>query len=466
MRTSILILNWNGLDVLAPCLAAIERNTPADDYEVIVLDNGSEEAGVEQVVRPFPKVRLIKEAVNHGFSRGNNLAAAQARGQFLVILNNDTVPGPGWLEPLLASLVKGVGIAGARLVDRDGRVHFAGAYFDPAISAYARLFRHYPPEAVTAPRECEAYIACGIALRRELFESVGGFDEGYFQGYEDMDLCLKVRERGLKIEYCPDSVIEHIENVSMNRMRRTDRRKHKEDNRRRFELLWNQRIHEFRLPPPAEGRADFESYEWVDEGLVANVRAAGSVLHLGCGTGQLGKRLKDLGKATRVTGVEEDRTAITLASRLLDQVVHADLEQASRHLEGPFDTVLLSLRLERMRDPWEALRQFASHLREGGQLVARFHNVVHYKLLKRLAFRDWRYEPEGLLAESALRFFSRGSIEDLLQWSGFEITELVREENTGPAWRLLRGSWVRARELTTSSFIVKARRRSHSAVRE
>ena len=71
MQASILILNWNGLDVLRPCLAAIETNTAGCDYEVIVLDNGSEEQGVEDAVQPYSRVRLIKEPVNHGFSRGN-----------------------------------------------------------------------------------------------------------------------------------------------------------------------------------------------------------------------------------------------------------------------------------------------------------------------------------------------------------------------------------------------------------
>ena len=79
MVISIIILNWNGLKVLRPCLAAIAGNTLIDEYEVIVLDNGSEEPGVEDAVKPYPKARLIKEPVNHGFSRGNNLAARQAR---------------------------------------------------------------------------------------------------------------------------------------------------------------------------------------------------------------------------------------------------------------------------------------------------------------------------------------------------------------------------------------------------
>src|SRR3954469_19270989 len=144
-----IILNWNGLDVLKPCLAAIEANTAMEDYEVIVLDNGSAEAGVEDAVRPYPKVRLIKEAVNHGFSRGKNIAARHANGEHIVILNNDTIPGTNWLQPLIDALRPGIGIVGARLVDRRGRILFAGAYFNPAIGAYTQAYRNYPVSAAT-----------------------------------------------------------------------------------------------------------------------------------------------------------------------------------------------------------------------------------------------------------------------------------------------------------------------------
>src|SRR5688572_23349372 len=112
MRASVIILNWNGVDLLEPCLAAIQAHTPHDDYEVIVLDNGSVQPGVEQAVRPYPKVRLINEPVNHGFAKGNNIAARQALGEYLVILNNDTLPRPDWLMPLLGAVHEGVGMAG------------------------------------------------------------------------------------------------------------------------------------------------------------------------------------------------------------------------------------------------------------------------------------------------------------------------------------------------------------------
>src|SRR6266849_2644355 len=133
--TSIIILNCNGLTVLRPCLAAIAENTLNDEYEVIVLDNGSKEAGLEDAVKPYPKARLIREPVNHGFSRGNNLAARQARGEYLVFLNNDTLPRRDWLRPLveMQRALPAAGVVGSNLVDAGGNTLYTGSYFQPAI---------------------------------------------------------------------------------------------------------------------------------------------------------------------------------------------------------------------------------------------------------------------------------------------------------------------------------------------
>jgi GT2 family glycosyltransferase len=422
MLASVIILNWNGLEVLGPCLAAIEANTAMEDYEVIVLDNGSAQGGVEEVTRPFAKVRLVKEPVNHGFSRGNNIAAKHARGEYLVILNNDTIPERDWLRPLVEAVRSDVGIAGAKLVNGHGRVLFAGAYFNPAIAAYTPAFRNFPAQAAALPRECEAYIACGIAIRRDVFEAVGGFDENYFQGYEDIDLCLKVRERGLRIMYCPESVIQHIENVSMNKMKRGAKRRSKESNRAFFDRRWRHRIHEFRLPSLPAGLDDFAAHEILDTELLDAVPAkAGAVLHISCGTGTLGERLKALGKASRVTGIEAELSAAEIARSRLDDVFSVDANsEIPQALRGQFDTLVVSTALERATDPWALLFRLRDCLRARGVIVARFHNIAHYKMLKRLTLREWRYEPSGILHHGNLRFFSKGSIEDLLVFAGFE----------------------------------------------
>ncbi len=464
MLASIIVLNWNGLSVLAPCLEAIAQNTLIDDYEVIVLDNASSESGIEEVVKPYPKVRLIQEEVNHGFSRGNNLAIRQATGEYLVILNNDTLPRRDWLRPLvdMQRSFDRVGIVGSQLVNAANETLFAGGYFQPDINAYVDAYRNYPPGAATDARECEVYIACGILIRRDLFDSVGGFDEHYFQGYEDFDLCLKVREMGLKVMYCPESAIEHLENVSMKKLKRSTRRRSKERNRAYFERRWRHRIHEFRLARLPDGLGDFSYYTFPRERLFELIpEDARAVLEVGCGAGVLGERLKKSGKAKRVTGIELNSQAAALARQRLDEVLVGNIETMSLDaMRDRFDTLVVADVLEHLVDPWAALFRLRDCLKEGGIVVASIPNIAHYKIIKKLLWRDWRYEPGGILDHTHLRFFTRGSIEDLLSFAGFEILRVEREGRERWWSRLFGLFSERVRDFTAVQFYIVARKRA------
>ena len=464
MLASIIIVNWNGLDILVPCLAAIAENTIIDDYEVIVVDNGSTEPGIADAVRPYPKLRLIKEAINHGFSRGNNLAAHQARGEYLVFLNNDTLPRRDWLLPLIEMqyAMPDVGIIGSRLVDAAGNTLYAGGYFQPAIDAYVDAFRNYPASAVGEPRECEVYIACGILIRRDLFEAVGGFDEHYFQGYEDFDLCLKVRERGLKVMCCPVSAIEHLENISMKRLDTRIKRRSKERNRDFFEQRWRQRIHEFRVAGLPKGLDDFASYSRPDGRLLNLIPVpAGRVLEVGCGVGVLGEDLKRSGKATHVTGIELNVEAGALARSRLDDVQIGDIESMLLDVwREQFNTLVVADLLGDLRDPWAALFRLRDCLKEGGVVVASIPNIANYKIIKKLLFGEWRYEPGGILDHTHMRFFTRGSIDDLFRNAGFEVLRIEREGRQRWWSRLFGRFSERVRDFTATQYYIVARKRA------
>jgi len=467
MLASVIILNWNGLAELRPCLAAIAKNTLVEDYEVIVLDNASEEPGVEDAVKPYPKAKLIKEPVNHGFSRGNNIAVRQSRGEYLAFINNDTVPRRDWLNPLIEMQrgLPGVGIVGSRLVDSRGNTLHAGGYFQASIDAYTDAGRNYPAGSVDAPLESEVHVGCGILMRRDLFDAVGGFDEHYFQGYEDIDLCLKVRERGLKVMYCPQSEVEHIENVSMKKLSKKERRRSKERNREFFNKRWLDRIYEFRLPRLPDAMGDFSYYTLPRDRLFEQIPApAGAVLEIGCGAGVLGEHLKRSGKAARVVGVELNPLAAAVARSRLDEVHIGDIETMSLdHWSGRFDTLVVADVLEHLRDPWAALFRLRACLKEGGTVIASIPNIGHYKIIKKLLFTEWRYEPGGILDHTHLRFFTRGSIEDLFRNTGFEILRVERDGRQHWWSRWFGPFSRRIRDFTAVQYYVTARKRIRSA---
>ncbi len=247
-KVSIIIPCFNRLDRTAECWPALQRslgNGPAS--EVIFVDNGSQDgtAAFLDGLEKSSAARVLRNRENLGFAKANNQGKAQARGEFLVFLNNDTVPLAGWLEPLLRLLAQdpAVGLAGSKLLYPDGRVQHAGVIVREKIAGKNQLicdhvYRLSLAEApwVNEQREYQALTGACLATRRAVFEQLGGFDEAYVNGYEDLDLCFRAREAGLKVVYCPASVLVHHESSTQGR------NAFDQQNTARFFARWGDRI--------------------------------------------------------------------------------------------------------------------------------------------------------------------------------------------------------------------------------
>ncbi len=218
---SIVVPVFNKYEYTAKCLRAIATHTRDVPHEVIVVDNASSDETERELSRR-PGIRYWRNSRNLGFARGSNQGAAMATGRFLLFLNNDTEPHPGWASALVAEVERdpAVAIVGSKLLYPDGTIQHAGVRF-----AYAMWQPIMPmhvhsrqPAAVASQRlELDAVTAACMLVRPEVFLAVGGFDEGYVNGYEDIDFCLQVRSRGRKIVFTPASVVTHHESVSEGR---------------------------------------------------------------------------------------------------------------------------------------------------------------------------------------------------------------------------------------------------------
>jgi GT2 family glycosyltransferase len=207
---SIIIPHWNNLHLLKECLDSL-RATVHVPHEVWIIDDGSTD-GSREFLRTLPEpFHVIYNETPHGFARNNNEAARRARGTFLCFLNNDTVLRPGWLEPMLETfdIHPGAGLVGnVQWSPRQGRYDHVGVFFDakggphncwlPSYRRPWRVRREWP--AVTA--------ACAVA-RRAVFLAVGGFDEGFVTGFEDVDLCFRLRALGYRHYVANRSIIVH-----------------------------------------------------------------------------------------------------------------------------------------------------------------------------------------------------------------------------------------------------------------
>jgi hypothetical protein len=226
MKLSIVIICWNDLRVIGDCLRSIYEGTHATDFEVIVSDNGSTDGSVEFVQQKFPQVRVIENRANLRFSKGNNVGIRASQGDYILILNPDTIIHDGALDKWMdfAGRHPEAGAFGCRVVGADGsyqesarpfptirRDLIAALYLRP-LARLSNFFAsdHYWGWKGDTERIVDWQCGCSILFRGDLLRSLGGFDEQFFYYYEEVDLCRRVWQAGYPVIYTPDVSITHL----------------------------------------------------------------------------------------------------------------------------------------------------------------------------------------------------------------------------------------------------------------
>jgi GT2 family glycosyltransferase len=213
-RASIIVLNYNGFRYIDTCLEALLAQELEGGFEVLVVDNGSEDGSPEYIRERWPQVRVIEAGANLGFAGGNNLGLRQTRGHHVVLLNNDTRVRPGWLRALVEAGEADSGVAAvtSKLVymSRPGVIQNAGSLVLTDGSGGDRGTDE--PDQGQYERQEEVFAACGCAVlfNRSALEDVGPLDDTFFCYYEDTDLSWRMRLRGWRILYEPKAVVEHV----------------------------------------------------------------------------------------------------------------------------------------------------------------------------------------------------------------------------------------------------------------
>ncbi|MGH3011594.1 MAG: glycosyltransferase family 2 protein [Gaiellaceae bacterium] len=229
-RVSILIVTYRCRDVARACLASLAASGD-ERQEIVVLDNASADGTVEMVRSEFPDVRLIASDENLGFALGCNRAAEEAQGEYLLLLNPDTVVHSGAVENLLAfaRAYPEHGLYGGRTLDPDGSVNPGSCWGAPTLwslfcfatllsSAFKRT-RLFDPESLggwkrDTVREVDIVTGCLLLAPRTLWQELGGFDTRFFMYGEDADLSLRAKALGYRPAITPDAVVTHEIGVS------------------------------------------------------------------------------------------------------------------------------------------------------------------------------------------------------------------------------------------------------------
>jgi GT2 family glycosyltransferase/cytochrome c-type biogenesis protein CcmH/NrfG len=265
-KASIIIPVFNKLDLTRQCLTTLASVTTMPEYEVIVVDNASTDGTAEFLAALGGDVQVIRNEENYGFAIACNQGAKAARGEFLMFLNNDTIPTEGWLSALVDEVERhpDVAVVGSKLLYEDGTIQHAGVAFSRIVFTPYHIYRKFPADSpmVNRRREFQCVTAACMLVRRDVFEQVGRFDEGFKNGFEDVDLCLKIREQGWHIMYRPDSVVYHLESQT------PGRKTHDIDNARRLLERWSKK---WWIPD--------EDALYLSDGLACHVRTEQGMLY-------------------------------------------------------------------------------------------------------------------------------------------------------------------------------------------
>ncbi|MDP2183786.1 MAG: glycosyltransferase family 2 protein [Actinomycetota bacterium] len=250
---SIVVLTFNGLDMTRTCIDRLSATT--EDYELIVVENGSSDGTVEYVrglEREDERIRAVYNASNRGFAKGCNQGVRMAQHEHVCLLNNDTEPSVGWLDAMRDVFDKDVGAVGAKLLYPDNTIQHAGMVFvyRPGLMPHFlpdHRFRFAPsdlPEA-NVLEEVPAVTAACLLTTKHVWERVKGMDVAYGRAYyEDVDFNLKVRDTGWKVLYQPAATLVHKEKGTTSALAGTpdDLDRTFARNHRRYVERWNKRL--------------------------------------------------------------------------------------------------------------------------------------------------------------------------------------------------------------------------------
>ena len=221
MKCSIIILNWNGAQMLRTYLPSVIAHTTLPDCEIIVADNGSTDDSIDILAKEFPAIQTIVLDKNYGFAEGYNRAIAQVDSTYIVLLNSDVEVTEGWLAPLLDYLDTHPEVAAVQPKIRSwkNKAFFehagaAGGYLSRLGYPYCRGRRFGRVEQDKGQYDTIAEIdwttGAAMCVRREAYEACGGLDAAFFAHMEEIDLCWRMRNKGWHLACIPQSTVYHL----------------------------------------------------------------------------------------------------------------------------------------------------------------------------------------------------------------------------------------------------------------
>ena|SRR5690606_4952792 len=227
MRIAVVILNWNGKDLLEKFLPSVVKNS--NDAAIYVADNASSDGSVAFVKTHYPEITIIQNDTNGGFAKGYNDALIHVNEDIYCLLNSDVEVTPNWIDPIatLFQQNKNIAIAQPKIKDYKMKSHFeyagaAGGFLDRLGYPFCRgrVFQTLEVDNGQYDDNTEIFWATGACMfiRKDVFHNLGGFDEDYFAHQEEIDLCWRAHNHGFKVYYIGQSQVFHVGGATLANM--------------------------------------------------------------------------------------------------------------------------------------------------------------------------------------------------------------------------------------------------------
>ena len=217
MDLSVVIVTYNSQKFIADCLDSVRRAAKGIDHEIMVIDNNSGDKTKAILKRFLNSITLVENSENHGFAKAVNMGLQRSTGDFILLLNPDTVIQSESFYPVVDFLRRNpnIGICGCKLLNEDGSLQFSKGPFPTLFSTLYRIvlprpMRKYDLRGYDKPRPCDWVTGALMLIRNGLVKEVGNLDETFFIYYEDVDYCLRAKKRGWEIYYHPEIIATHL----------------------------------------------------------------------------------------------------------------------------------------------------------------------------------------------------------------------------------------------------------------
>lgn len=449
--TSIIVLSYNQLECTKLCIESIRKFTPKGYYEIIVIDNNSNEETKGWLKDQEDLITIFNDR-NLGFPAACNQGIEVSIGESVLLLNNDTIVTPDWLNNLSKSLYSSSNIGVVSPVTNScSNGQQIGVAYDniEEMLDFAMGFNYSNPDLWNYRSRLVGY--CYL-IKREVVSKIGGLDEIFTPGnFEDDDWSFRTLREGYFLLMCRDTFIHHFGSVSF-KNEGSKYYNHLMVNKEKFADKWG-------------FNSDYGNnrrYDVIDV-MDKDTRNKINVLEIGCGMGATLYEIKNKFKDVEVFGVEKNKNAAEVASGVFN-IITGDIEELElSYKRNFFDYIILVDIVEHIKDPWEVLKKISKYLKSDGEIISVIPNIMHISIIEDLINGKFTYREGGILDRKHLRFFTLEEICKMFSMSNLSIMS-IKEKKTNLSEKeqelievlCKQSSEMQRRQYSISEYIIKA----------